>query len=399
VDDSQLAAENLKLLIWRAFSGIDASMAKGHANTPQNGVFHGITVGIKDIIDVAGLPTRNGSRADKDALPPTHDAACVAQLRAAGAIIVGKTVTTELATFVPAETINPHYPAHTPGGSSCGSAAAVAARHVDLALGTQTAGSVLRPAAYCGVFGFKPTFGLVPRDGVLVQSPTLDTVGVFARDVETLQRWLAIVMNKIADEKATATTSSALRIHVVQNWLAHVSSGMRDALVRATQALRARGHEVVEITLPREIDDMIQHQRTIQNVEAARAYERYRTKERHHVTPALLEQLDAGAAIPESTYQDALRHADAARTIADDLLNQCDAWLMPAAPGAPPLLSEHTTGDPLFNRLASVLGTPAISVPGMRDAAGLPLGLQLVAKRGMDASLLSAASTLFGCLD
>ena len=380
--------ENVKLAIWRSFSDNSAS------NSPPNGEFsnrilEGVTVGIKDIIDVAGLPTRCGSAIFNNAPPATQDAACVAQLRQAGAIIIGKTVTTELATFVPAETINPRFPLHTPGGSSSGSAAAVAAGHVDLALGTQTAGSIIRPAAYCGVIGFKPTFGLVPRGGVLVQSPTLDTVGVFALDIGVLQRWLSVVTNKPMPEFAPRP----LRLHFITNHLERASADMRAALTHAAARLRAVGHDVALITLPKIFDDVIALQQTIQNAEAARAYEPFRIQHRAYITPALLAQLDVGAAIPENEYQHALAIAREAQALADELLAEVDAWVMPAATSAPPLSSENTTGDPFFNRLASVLGVPCLSLTAMTNRAKLPLGIQLIGRQGSDSALLNTTVT------
>lgn len=383
---ARIKDENNKLAIWRAFSSIfDSNCAP--INEFDSLPLSNITIGIKDIIDVAGLPTRCGSAIFDDAPPASHDAVCVARCRQAGAIVVGKTVTTELATFVPALTLNPRFPAHTPGGSSSGSAAAVAAGHVDLALGTQTAGSIIRPAAYCGVIGFKPTFGLVPRDGVLIQSPTLDTVGAFARDIGVLQRWLSVVTNKPVPEFAPRP----LRLRFITNNLERASPDMRDALTQTAARLREAGHDVASRALPTIFDDVINHQQTIQHAEAARAYDTFRTQHRARMTPALVAALDAGATIPENEYQHAHAIARDAQQIADELLAEVDAWVMPAATGAPPLQRENTTGDPFFNRLASVLGLPALSLPVMADSAGLPLGLQFLGQRHGDSVLLNAA--------
>jgi Asp-tRNA(Asn)/Glu-tRNA(Gln) amidotransferase A subunit family amidase len=390
-----------KVQAWRAFSG------ENDSNTPPNGEFQNsllrdFTVGIKDIIDVAGLPNRCGSAIYEHAAPALVDAACVALLREAGATIVGKTVTTELATFIPAATHNPVNAAHTPGGSSAGSAAAVAAVHVRIALGTQTAGSVLRPAAYCGVFGFKPSFDLVPRIGVKVQSESLDTVGVFARTVDDCASWLRAMgvppLRAMGALPLNADENAPLRIGMVTDLAAHADADMRDALARARDALMRAGHHIMELTLPPPLRDLHQLQLTIQQYESSRAYTAERTQHRAHITPALRDALDAGMRIARHDYLKALRVAEAARIAADAMFDAHDCWLMPAAPGAAPL-GRSSTGDPIFNRLASVLHTPAISVPAYRNAAGLPLGLQVIGRRDHDAALLGHAKQLHALLD
>ncbi len=387
---------DLEVKSWRAFPDENAP------NTAPNGEFYnlngplsGLTVGVKDIIDVAGIPTRHGSAIYENAPPALQDAACVSLMRAAGATIVGKTVTTELATFVPSITRNPVNLEHTPGGSSAGSAAAVAASHVDIAIGTQTAGSILRPAAYCGVFGFKPSFGLVPREGVKIQSETLDTVGVFARSIDHCEAWLAAMMQQpySAANRATAN-AKPLRIAIVTNLLEFATDDMRAALKDAGRRLVDAGHQVSELTLPPPLATLHEHQNVIQNVEAARTYRAEMTAQPCRLSPALATTLARGAMISSATYQSALDIAAQCRVIADELLSDADVWLMPAATGTAPLGLE-STGDPLFNRLASVLHAPAITVPGMIDRAGLPLGLQLIGKRRRDTELLSAARQVF----
>jgi Asp-tRNA(Asn)/Glu-tRNA(Gln) amidotransferase A subunit family amidase len=383
--------ESDKLLSWRAFS---ANIAP---KSPLIGEFasflHGVTVGVKDIIDVEGLPTRCGSPIFHDAVPAIKDATAVARLRNAGAVIIGKTVTTELASFVPTATRHPQFPEHSPGGSSVGSAVAVAAGQIDLALGTQTAGSIIRPAAYCGVIGFKPTFGSIPTDGVLVQSPSLDTIGAFARDVDLLRRWFAASSLSPIPDNASEVLSRPLRVRVIQNNLERASPAMRQALSGATAALAAAGHDVASLTLPPALEAVITHQQTIQHAEAARAYAHFRLNHREQITPALLAQLDAGAAIPDDLLKAALADARAARAIADTLLAECDCWLLPAACGTAPLISDNTTGDPYFCRLASVLGVPAINLPAKVGANELPLGLQLLGRCDTDFPFLNTAKT------
>jgi Asp-tRNA(Asn)/Glu-tRNA(Gln) amidotransferase A subunit family amidase len=379
-------ALDTKLKAWCAFSDENAS------NSPSIGEFgnaflRGFTVGVKDIIDVAGCATRCGSPIFDGANAATVDAACVALMRSAGAHIIGKTVTTELATFVPSPTRNPRNLEHTPGGSSAGSAAAVADGQIRIAIGTQTAGSLLRPAAYCGVFGFKPSFDVVPRAGVVVQSETLDTVGMFARSVDDCAAWLAAMLNhKVTLEEKLGT----LNIGVITNLREHASAKMRTARARARDALARAGHRVQEFALPALLAAIHDDQRIIQSYESARAYHAARTQHRALVTPALLDVLDEGAKISRETYLQALGNAEAARRIADDQFRSYDAWLMPAAPGAAPR-GLTSTGDPIFNRLASVLHTPAISIPAFDDAQNMPLGLQLLCARGADTKLLSIA--------
>ncbi len=400
---ANIKQKDVELKAWCAFSDVN------DPNTPSIGEFEkrplpalaGLTVGVKDIIDVVGLPTRCGSAIYDNAPPAVVDAACVALMRSAGAVIVGKTVTTELATFVPSETRNPVNLEYSPGGSSAGSAAAVSAGHVEIAIGTQTAGSMLRPAAYCGVFGFKPSFGLVPRTGVKVQSESLDTVGVFARNIAHCQAWLAAMTGEAVPkgdwQDRQDHSHRHLRIGCVTNWLDFAGDEIRAAITKAKHALMDAGHIADDLALPAPLDEMIEHQKTIQYYESARAYHPELSQYRDLLTPALAVALDEGAAIPRDTYLQATLAAAQARDMADQLFDDWDVWLMPAATGSAPH-GLSSTGDPIFNRLASVLHTPAISVPGLKSKDGLPLGLQLVGKRGGDTSLLVAATNIFSAL-
>jgi Asp-tRNA(Asn)/Glu-tRNA(Gln) amidotransferase A subunit family amidase len=386
---ARIAERDSKLKAWRAVTSKNAPNA-ALALVFQNNYLRDFTVGVKDIIDVAGFATRCGSSVFDDAPNALIDAACVALMRNAGATIVGKTVTTELATFVPSPTRNPHNLEHTPGGSSAGSAAAVADEHVRIAIGTQTAGSVIRPAAYCGVFGFKPLFDVVPRIGVKVQSESLDTVGVFARSVDDCAAWLSAMLN--ADVN-TNSNHGPLKIAVIQNLLEHASTDMRDALGQASDALKAAGHHVSEFSLPAPLDEMHEHQRVIQNYESARAYTAERTTHAAQLNPTLAQTLNENAKIPRAQYLESIRVAETARRFADGLFRQHDAWLMPSAPGAAPH-GLSSTGDPLFNRLASILHTPVINIPACKDGKGMPLGLQLIGARYEDEKLLQMAVTI-----
>ncbi len=390
--------DNSKLHAWCAFSDNNASKAPPIGEFDKNNrPLQNLTVGVKDIIDVAGLPTRCGSAIYANAPPALVDAACVSLMRAAGAVIVGKTVTTEFATFVPSETRNPVNLEYSPGGSSAGSAAAVAAGHVDIAIGTQTAGSILRPAAYCGVFGFKPSFDLVPRIGVKVQSESLDTVGVFARDIKHCAAWLeAMTGEATLSEDLSDKDQRRLKIGCVTNWLEHASADMRETIAHAKHCLTNAGHDVVDLTLPAPLDEIIEHQKTIQYYESARAYHAEITQYRTLLTAALAVALDEGAAIPRDRYLNAMAAAENARVIADQLFEDWDVWLMPSAPGAAPH-GLTSTGDALFNRLASVLHTPAINVPVYRANDGMPFGLQLIGGRGTDGALVMTVTSLINC--
>ncbi len=375
---------------WEIIDRNRAIAAAQAADSSTRGLLHGLPVGIKDIIDVGSLATKCGSSIYADAPNASIDAASVAIMRVQGAIPLGKTVSTELAGAHPGKTRNPHNLAHTPGGSSSGSAAAVADGHVPLAIGTQTAGSVIRPAAYCGVFGFKPTHGIVPLTGVKVQSETLDTIGVFARSVDDCALWWA-AMTDGAFRELNIDSVGQLRIARIKNLEPFASDAMRDALDRAAIALSRAGATVTDVLLPAPLDNIHDDQLFIQRLEAARAYTAEHRQHREQLSAVILEQLDRGATLPLAEYRAALTRVEAARHNADGLFQQYDVWLMPSAPGAAPS-GLTSTGDPLFNRLASVLNTPAINIPAYKDAQKLPLGLQLIGARHEDGKLLAVSN-------
>ena len=361
----------------------------------QRGPLYGISLGVKDIIDVAGMPTACGTPIYAGNIA-RHDAACVALAKAAGAVVIGKTATTELAGTYPAKTCNPQNLEHTPGGSSSGSAAAVAAGMVRIAMGTQTAGSVIRPAAFCGVVGFKPTFGLVPRTGVKVQSETLDTVGVFTRTVDDAALWLA-AMTGTAATGVQNIGKGPLRILIVANLMEHAEVDMSVAVAEAAEALWSAGLNVRETRLPAAFDDAQVDQRTIQIAEMARCYATEHQRHRHQLSDELLALLDEGATIADDIYRAALARTEVARSRAAQLFAECDAWLSPSATGAAPK-GLAFTGDPVFNRLASTLHLPAINLPVYRSKKRMPLGLQLVGARLQDEKLLSVAKRVIDIL-
>lgn len=376
---ARIKEQDREIKAWRAFSGNSALKAArigefDHAPRP----LEGLTVGVKDIIDVEGLPTRYGSPLFGDAPPAERDATVVARMREAGAIIVGKTVTTELATFVPAETRNPRDRTRTPGGSSSGSAAAVAAGHVDIAIGTQTAGSIIRPAAYCGVYGFKPSFGLVPTDGVVVQCPSFDTVGVFARSLEHIEAWVATVGTPANPNPQPVAAKRPLRIGFLPN-LAEldVSAEMQSAIKRAAQAWTSAGHQSLPISLPSPLSNLWESHRVLQQFESARVF-------RGRFKPAdqsLRQYVRTGERIDPTCADRARREIASWLEWANLKSAGLDMIVLPSAPGVAPM-GLHSTGNPDLARLASAVGRAAINVPS-NQATGL--GIQLIsASEGND---------------
>jgi Asp-tRNA(Asn)/Glu-tRNA(Gln) amidotransferase A subunit family amidase len=351
------------------------------------GPLHGVPVGIKDIVDTAGLPTAHGSPIYADNVPDA-DAAAVARLRAAGAVVVGKTVTTEFALFSPGPTSNPHDRSRTPGGSSSGSAAAVAAQTVPLAIGTQTAGSVVRPASFCGVVGGKPTFGAVPTDGVKPCSTSLDTVGAFARDVADVALALGVMADDV-DRFTPAELGDRPRLGLCRTpqW-DQLEASTRSAFETAAERLAGRA-DVVEVTLPPGFERLVDAQVTIMTVEAYREL----TWERTHHADQLSDQLRrflAGAEARLDDYDDALALADRCRAEMAEVFARTPLLFAPSVLGeAPPISS---TGDPLLCRSWTLLGTPTISVPVMTGPNGLPLGAQVIAAPDDDALALAGAA-------
>ena len=393
----------------RAWAALDPAHALAQATAADeqrqtgNGVgpLHGIPVGIKDVIDTADQPTECGSTIF-NGYRPTHDAACVAALRAAGAVIMGKTVTTELASLTPAATRNPRNLGHTPGGSSSGSAAAVAAGMVPIALGTQTAGSVIRPAAFCGVFGFKPTLGLISRRGVLLQSHTLDTVGIMARSIEDIVL-AADVLGQHDPDDPVSFPSSRPRLSEIAfseppldplfafvktpAWAA-TDEITREAFAELVAELGAR---VIEIDMP-SLETAIEAQRVVQSAENAAYYGLYRERAPELLSEGLKERLKSGARVAAQDYIRAVNLRDRVYPAIAEVLGQVNAILTPAAPGPAPK-GLGSTGDPVFNGLWTWAGVPAITLP-LLEADGLPIGVQLIGARRDDGRLLRTARWL-----
>ncbi|MFY9839577.1 MAG: amidase [Xanthobacteraceae bacterium] len=348
----------------------------------------GLPVGFKDIFDTADLPTQYGSPI-YTGHRPAADASAVVLTRQAGGIVIGKTVTTQFASLVPSPTRNPHNVAHTPGGSSAGSAAAVAAGMAPLAFGTQTAGSVIRPAAFCGVAALKPSYRLIPMVGVKTVSWHLDTAGVFGAGVADVAFAAAAILQR--DLRVDRSGPAAPRLGLARTHLwPKASPAMQKAAETAARIATAAGATVVEIHQLPILEEAFAAQFVIQDYENIRAlafeYERHRER----IDALLREQLDRAVAITADDYDAARRTASRARQVLADVMVDCDAILTPSAPGAAPH-GLGATGDPMFNRLWTLMGAPCVNVAGLSDDNGLPLGVQIVGRFGRDRAALEAA--------
>lgn len=353
-----------------------------------DGPLAGLPIGVKDVLDTADLPTAYNSPIWAGHRPRA-DAACVAWARAAGAVVMGKTVTTEFATRTPGPTTNPHNLAHTPGGSSSGSAAAVAAGMVPLAFGTQTAGSVIRPAAYCGVVGYKPSLGLIDRHGMKLMSVSLDTIGVLARSVADCALLASVVSGAdLGDPDCRPPRPPRIGLCRTELW--HRAEPATVALFDGlADRLRAAGATVTDWELPG-TDEAEHTHGVLMNAESARAMGWELTRHRTQISPALLERLEYGLAQP---YAAVISARTAQRTLQAQFAAAMtlDCLITPAAPGEAPAGLAYT-GDACFNFLWTFLGVPCVSVPAGVGPGGLPLGVQIVGRRDDDAAALAWAA-------
>jgi Asp-tRNA(Asn)/Glu-tRNA(Gln) amidotransferase A subunit family amidase len=368
------------------------------------GPLHGVPVAIKDIFDTADMPTENGSVLCAGRTP-ARDATAVARLRAAGAVVMGKTVTTEFAHFSPGKTRNPHNPEHTPGGSSSGSAASVAAEMVPIAVGSQTNGSTIRPASYCGVIGFKPTHGLISRHGVFALSRTLDHVGLFARTIDDIA---LLAEQLVGYDEQDPDTQPRARIPFVEvaaeepplaPMFAFIKTPMWERTDNETregfkEVIEELGGEVEEVELFPSATEAWQWHQTIMSAEMALNLERQWKNGKTRLSEQLRAQLERGQQVRAVDYQRALRQIHPIHESFLELFEQrYDAILTPAAPSAAPK-GLASTGDPSFCTLWTLCGMPCISLPLLQSAAGLPIGVQLVGPRYGDARLLRTARWL-----
>jgi amidase len=370
-----------------ATAALEAARA-ADARAPA-GPLHGIPLGVKDIIDTVDFPTELGT-ALYAGRRPTWDAACVAACRAAGAIVLGKTVTTEFAFFAPGKTRNPLDLAHTPGGSSSGSAAAVADAMVPVALGTQTAGSVIRPAAFCGVVGYKASFGDFSLSGIRPFAESLDTLGVFAASVADAVLLRGVLIGgDMPTVLAPVDGPPRFALCRTPQW-GDADAGSRDCVESAGRRLARAGAVIDEVELPGEFSTLIEDQRAIMAFEAARNYVYEMTRFADRLSSQLRVLLEQGMAIPRSRYRAAKDAVAIAKRRFTSLCEGYDALIVPATIGEAPLATEGT-GDPLMNRIWTALHGPALTLPAGTGIHGLPLGVQLVAPAGRDETLLRAA--------
>ena len=365
------------------------------------GALHGVPVGIKDIYDTFDMPTELGSKL-WIGRKPERDAVAVARLRAAGAVILGKTVTTEYAYFSPGKTRNPNNPEHTPGGSSSGSAAAVAAHMVPGAIGSQTNGSVIRPAAFCGVVGFKPTHGTIPRTGGLLLSRALDHVGVFTRSVADAALMVEVMAGLDAGDPDTRLSARLPLVEVATREppgpprLAFVRTPawpQAEKVMEAAFAKLAASLGVQEVDIGPDFNRVVEMHRVIMDVEMAHNLHRDYEQGGDSLSKVLRTLIERGRKALAVDYADALAASMSLNRALDRVFDSYDAILTPAAPGPAPR-GLDATGNPAFCTLWTYLGTPAVTLPLLKSDDGLPIGVQLVARRGDDARLLRTANWL-----
>jgi len=381
----------------RAMAAFDAGQACRDAAAAVPGLLHGIPFGVKDVLDTADYPSGYGSPI-WDNHRPRADAACVAWARAEGAVVVGKTVTTEFATRRPGPTANPHGPARTPGGSSSGSAAGVAAGFFPFAFATQTAGSIIRPAAFCGVVGFKPSFGTLPRLGMKVMSESLDTIGVIARTVADCALFVGALSRRDLGDP-DARPPRAPRIGVCRSPLWDKAGPETPLLLdRAATILARAGASIVARELPDDFTALVEAHPIVMNAESAASLGWEMTRHRDQLSPGLREAMELGLSQSPETLD--LARATFARSQAafPAAMADFDILLTPSAPGEAPE-GLGWTGDPAFNFIWTALHVPCVTVPAGTGPNGMPLGLQIVARRGEDRAALAWAQWVASALN
>jgi amidase len=379
-----------------AWANIDpaAAMDQAHARDAEatKGLLHGIPVAVKDVIDVAGVPTGMGSPI-YDGYVPFADAACVAALRSAGAVILGKTVTAEFAGVSPGPTTHPAAPDRTPGGSSSGSAAAVADHMVSVALGTQTGGSIIRPAAFCGVVGFKPSFGTINRAGLKFAAESFDTIGMMARDVNDVALvWRALVGAGTAP-LGTPETPPRLLVFRGHQW-DRAASETVSAIEQTVRRLRDRGAHIEELPVPDDFAELSKARIVINGYERARALAWELQYHARQLSSAMLRVVTDGRTYSYDSYLAAVRLVESWRVRMADIIGAHDAILTAAVNGEAPM-GLTSTGDASFQEIWSLLHLPAMTLPLATGPSGLPVGVQLVGRRLDDARLLQLAKWVF----
>jgi len=364
------------------------AQARACDREPRRSLLHGIPVGVKDIIDTSDMPTEYGSPIYAG-YQPRSDAACISILRNAGAIIMGKTVLTEFAQGIPGKTRNPHNLKHTPGGSSSGSAAAVADFMTPLALSTQGAGSTLRPAAYCGIVGFKPTFNVINRAGVKPVNESLDTLGIMGRTIADVRLTYSVLTDSVATLNSFDGNAPKIGFCRTSQW-AHAQPATIGAMENAVSALRRAGASVKEVVLPSQFDAMQSVCARIYNYESCRGLSHEFRYFRNKLSRTLLEKFEKTSPTTLIEYVTAQQQAAVCRQLLPQVFSEHDVLLTPSAPGEAPY-GLNKTGDSIFNRMWTALYVPAVTIPVSSDPLNLPIGLQLVGPFGADYRLLECA--------
>lgn len=368
------------------------------------GRLHGIPIGIKDIIDTTMIPTEHGSELFKGRLPK-EDAPLIARLRAEGAIIMGKTVTASLATFMPGKTCNPHNHEHTPGGSSSGSAAAVASFMTAGAVGSQTIGSVIRPAAYCGTIGYKPSFGLIPRTGVLPQSGFLDQIGVFGRHVEDVALLAEVMMGgdsqdddsirQIAPPQLQSVCQSEPPLTPKFGFVKTAAWEQTDSATRAgfEEVSQALDKQIQEVELPPAFDAVWTHLQTVHEAEMAHHFAPIYAEAKQFLDDIVIQQIERGQKISVTEYLSAQQQRQTLLSLLDEVFDEYDALITPSAAGEAPK-GLQSTGSPEFCATWNFCGVPSITLPLLRGENDLPIGVQVIGGYLDDGRLLRSARWL-----
>ncbi|HSS71048.1 MAG TPA: amidase [Casimicrobiaceae bacterium] len=386
----RIAEREAEVHAW-TFLDIGAALQRARELDAQGpvGLLYGLPIAVKDVFDTFDMPSSYGSPIYAGHRP-AWDAACVAVARAAGAIVVGKTVTTEFATFHPGPTCNPHNLQHTPGGSSSGSAAAVADWMVPLAFGTQTAGSIVRPAAYCGVVGYKPTFGTVTRVGVKMISDMLDTIGALARSVPDVALFVAALTDR-SELLIDGPTADVPRIGLCRTYeWNRAQPETAAALEDAGKRLSAAGASVRDVTLPPPFAGLAEAQKTIMVSEVAKSLAYENLTHREQLSADMTKMIDAGLAVSPQQYEAARSLTRTCRAMLPEIFGEFDVLLAPSTAGEAPM-GIAATGDPLFNRIWTLLHVPVVHLPVANGPRGLPVGVTVAGAVGADRATLGAA--------
>jgi amidase len=394
----RIVAREADVQAWQHFDAAHAvALACAADGRPAGGALRGATFGVKDIIDTCDMPTEYGSPIYRGN-QTRNDAACVALGRAAGAVLLGKTVSTEFANLFPGKTRNPHDPARTPGGSSSGSAAAVADRMVHLAIGTQTTASTIRPASFCGVYGYRPTYGEISCSGVRAAAGSIDSVGLFARALEDIALYRDVLVG--TDVAPVGAAPAGLRVGFCRtHFWDQLEPGVADLYEQAASRLAASGARVTAVELPAAFLDIEAVHRNISSFEFVRNFTHEMTNHWEQISPMLRGgRLTDGRACTFEQYLAAQESATALRRQMDDVMRDHDVLLTPAAAGEAPV-GLQSTGKTAYCTIWTTVHVPALTVPVFKGRNGLPIGAQLIGARHRDRALFAAARRIVGVLD